>query len=159
MKKLIIAAVLFAFAGVFAGQAFAECGPGPLILKRKSSLFQAVAASTNATFFPTYTLGYTINTSGCKSSGLVYHEQESYITAATDNLSQDMARGEGAYLRGLATLMGCEDAAYPEFARMTQKRFDRIFQGENPEPVVLMQRIHGEVKSHPALASRCSWVG
>jgi len=92
------------------GYGMAGCGLGSLVFKENNGL-QILAATTNGTL-GSQTFGITFGTSNCDLSGkLVSKEQvEHYIAANQNALKNDIARGNGEALNGLAELMGKKDS-------------------------------------------------
>ena len=100
----------------------AGCGLGALVFGPVNMPEPGIlAATTNATF-GSQTFGITSGTSNCVSGGVVAagHEQAAFAEVTFDDLKRDMAAGGGEFLSSFATLLGCEPAARPELARMTQ---------------------------------------
>ena len=150
--------IVFAFGALLAvaagnGTARADCAIGGFVTgKSKGAIQQLLAFTTNSTFFITYAGAITTGTSGCSSSGIVKeeYEQELYVAATFDGLTEDMARGGGGYLRSFATLMGCGDELYPAFAQWSQDSVERF--AEMPEnPRVWVSAVKQDLSAHPQL--------
>ena len=154
-KRLVLVFALAAgLAMLWNGVARADCAVGGFVTnKSKGAIQQLLAFTTNGTFFLTYAGAITTGTSGCSSSGIVKdeYEQELFVSHTYDGLTQDMARGEGQYLRSFAALMGCDGALYPDFAEWSQAHAaDLAAVAETPDAWV------GEVKRGLALHPRLS---
>jgi hypothetical protein len=151
---LMLALAALLAAASWSGTARADCAVGGFVTnKSKGAIQQLLAFTTNGTFFLTYAGAITSGTSGCSSSGIVKdeYEQEVFVAQTFDGLTQDMARGEGGYLRSFAALMGCDRALYPEFAQWSQAHLaDLAVEPETPRAWV------GEMKrglaAHPRLS-------
>ena len=152
--------IVFALAALLASAAWSgvaraqSCAVGGFVTgKSKGALEQVLAFTTNGTFWITYFGAITSGTSGCSSSGIVKeeYEQEIYVAATFDGLTEDMARGEGGYLRSFATLMGCSDELYPAFAEWSQDSVERF--AERPEnPRVWVNAVKQDLSTHPRLS-------
>ena len=145
-----------AWSGVARAQ---SCAVGGFVTnKSKGAVQQILAFTTNSTFFITYAGAITTGTSGCTSSGIVKeeYEQEIYVAATFDGLTEDMAKGEGSYLRSFATLMGCGDELYPAFAQWamtasSQGSVERF--AEMPEnPRAWVSAVKHDLSAHPRLS-------
>jgi len=167
MKRFLIAGVFVGliFSAGFSFQATAaECGLGPLVMGAtvgdKGALRKSIGASTNVTFFPTYTLGITFGTLGCSSSGLVKKEldRQLFVTVNKDPLLQDMARGEGEFVNSMASLMGCPVMFYPAFGQMTQEHFENLTSQGTAHPADFVVNLREEIYSTPELAA-CDPLG
>ena len=79
--------------------------------------------SGNATF------GMTSGTNGCDTSGkLAYHGKSMLVLSSIMNeLSEDMARGEGEALTTYAVVMGVAAEDRARFATVTSEHFNEIF--------------------------------
>ena len=87
------------------------CGLGKLAWadhpKKENIAPQVLMATTNGTFFA-QTFGISFGTSGCTNDGQIWASEKVNVFTALnfDNLSQEMAQGQGEHLTSLATLMG-----------------------------------------------------
>ena len=149
--RLLIFSTLLTFLG--AGQAFANdpgnCGL-PSIAIKNSTINILVNFLTS---MPTYTLGVTSGTSGCKGMVLLEKEREFFVRSTYDELSEEAAQGGGQHLETLAGLMGCNSAT-GEFAKMTQSQFGNLF-ADAPESPVLINRLKAEIGKNPSLQAQC----
>lgn len=135
MKKLsIIGASVFLAMSVTAQAADntgAGCGLGAEVLEGKSGKGSNIAAAIlNAiavpnTFFMTTGGGLM----GCDPTQTVENEQakEIFVASNMDQLSSEVARGDGEYLNVLATLMGVEDQDMTSFRKLAQQNYDALF--------------------------------
>lgn len=101
------------------------CGLGWEIVKKESLASTATRQTTNA-FLPN-TFSMTFGTSGCSKHSIVKNESEQqyFVEANLEQLTLDMARGEGEYLRTFAAVMGCE-GSYSEFSSAVQNGYSKI---------------------------------
>src|SRR4026209_1382060 len=162
-KKVIMLSVAVLF-GMRAGLALAAnpdtgpgCGLGKLAWSdyshQKNIGPQVLMATTNGTFW-SQTFGISSGTSGCTNDGKVMAEQKTTMFAQLnfENLSQEMAQGQGEHLASLATLMGVPSAHQAEFFAMTQEKYTTLVQAGEASPVAMIKALNEAVASHPVLA-------
>lgn len=162
MRKLVIlaamAVVMLAVSTARAqgGYGMAGCGLGSLVFHENSTGIQIVAATLNGTGYQTF--GITSGTSNCVSGGVVkaQREQAAFAEVNFQDLKRNMATGGGEYLTSFSTLLGCEDAAKPAFAKMTQEKYEAIVPSDKTTPMQLLGGVKAQIKSDPALAGMCS---
>jgi hypothetical protein len=134
----------------------AGCGLGSLLIKDNTTLMQVIAATLNGTGYQTF--GITSGTSNCTSGGVVkaQREQAAFAEVNFQDLKRNMAAGGGEFLTSFSSLLGCEEAAKPVLAKMTQTRYESILPTEATSPVQLVENVKSQIKATPALASSCS---
>jgi len=161
MKKLaILGAVVGIMAGASAARAqgygMAGCGLGSLVFK-DNGMTQILAATTNGTF-ASQTFGITSGTSNCGSGGVIkaQREQAAFAEVNFQDLKRNMATGGGEFLTSFATLLGCEDAAKPALAKMTQSKYESILPTEKTTPMEMLSGVKTQIKSDAQLAGSCS---
>ncbi len=158
MKRLLYAAVVFALIPV--SQSFAEatgpgCGVGAIIFKgQKGVVPQVLAATTNGTL-GNQTFGISTGTLGCTQDGVVKNDQkvDVFASANLDNLSQEMAQGQGEHLASLASLLGVPAEHQSEFFALTQTKYTAIFPTEQTTSNEMLVSLNGEMSTHPTLSS------
>ena len=132
------------------------CGVGKVIWAdyrhQKNILPQSLMFSTNALF--SNTIGITFGVSGCTNDGKFMAEQKATMFAEVnfENLSQEMAQGQGEHLASLATLLGVPAEHHAEFFAMTQERYTSLIQSGETTPVAMLKALNGAIASHPVLA-------
>jgi len=111
--------------GGTASYGMAGCGLGSLVFKENTQA-QILAATTNGTF-GSQTFGITFGTSNCAPNGSMASKEQvqSFIAANQTSLKNDIARGNGETLSGLAELMGHKDSA--EFNANLKAHYGQIF--------------------------------
>ncbi|HSY37909.1 MAG TPA: DUF3015 domain-containing protein [Polyangia bacterium] len=161
MKKLaILGAVVGIMAGASAARAqgygMAGCGLGSLVFK-DNGMTQILAATTNGTF-ANQTFAITSGTSNCGSGGVIkaQREQAAFAEVNFQDLKRNMATGGGEFLTSFATLLGCEDAAKPALAKMTQSKYEAILPTEKTTPMEMLSGVKTQIKSDTQLAGSCS---
>jgi hypothetical protein len=163
LKKVLMLSVAVLF-GMQAGLAMAAnpdtgpgCGLGKLAWSdykgQKEIAPQVLMATTNGTFWST-TFGISSGTSGCTSDGKIMAEQKTTMFAQLnfENLSQEMAQGQGEHLASLATLMGVPAEHQAAFFVMTQERYTSLVKTGEASPVAMVKAINDAIATHPVLA-------
>ena len=162
-KKLIMlsVAVLFGMQGGLAMAANPDTGPGCGLGKlawsdyshQKNIAPQVLMATTNGTF-GSQTFGISTGTSGCTNDGKVMAEKKTTMFAELnfENLSQEMAQGQGEHLASLATLMGVPAEHQASFFAMTQERYISLVKTGEASPVAMVKAINDAIATHPVLA-------
>lgn len=135
MKKLALGIALSASVAAFstaqAEETGAGCGVGKVIFEGQSGVgINIVAALVND--FLSGSFSITSGTMGCDSTQTVMNDQQKEIFVAMnmDNLTVDMAQGQGDYLNSLASMMGIEEQDKNSFYNLTQDNYEKIV-GEN----------------------------
>jgi hypothetical protein len=86
------------------------------------------------------------------------YEQQQFVAANLDSLSQEMAQGQGDHVTALAGLMGCSSAVQGEFAKLSQEKYGAIFTSADAQPLVVLASLKQEMTREPALAASCSRI-
>jgi hypothetical protein len=131
------------------------CGLGYMLFQGQRGLVpQILAATTNGTF-ANQTFGMTTGTSGCSQDGIVSREHETavYAQATIENLSQEMAQGQGEHLASLATLMGVPAELHGAFFQLTQQHYASLFPTENNDAAQMLTALKTVLAADPVLAS------
>jgi hypothetical protein len=155
MKLFLIAILSLIGAGAMANDA--GCGLGSMIIQKNSKGLQLLAMTTNSWFF-TQPLGITSGTSGCSSSGIVQNDKqiEYFVEVNHDDLSREMAQGQGEKLNTLAQLNGCKSPeAQVAFAGMTQNSYGKIVPSADVKPSELLQNLKKEMSQDQKVAGLC----
>lgn len=164
VRKLFVLAFVAVFVGIPAvafSAANPDTGPGCGLGKLAWSDFknqkniapQVLMATTNGTF-GSNTFGISFGTSGCTNDGKVWAEYKTTLFAEInfENLSQEMAQGQGEHLASLATLMGVPVEHQVEFFAMTQEKYTSLIRSGETSPVALVKALHDAMSGHPVLA-------
>jgi hypothetical protein len=131
------------------------CGLGYMLFQgQRGVLPQILAATTNGTF-GNQTFGMTTGTSGCSQDGIVSREHETalYAQATIENLSQEMAQGQGEHLASLATLMGVPAELHAAFFQLTQQHYATLFPSEHNDAGHMLTALRTVLAADPVLAS------
>lgn len=164
VKKLLMLTGAMVFVGTQFGLAIAanpDTGPGCGLGKiawadfkhQKNIAPQVLMVTTNGTGMNTF--GISSGTSGCTNDGKVWAEHKVNVFAAInfEDLSQEMAQGQGEHLASLATLMGVPAEHQAEFFAMTQDRYTSLVQAGETSPIAMVKALNDAVAAHPVLAS------
>lgn len=144
MRHLVIGLffVLFSFSAS-AGYKAAGCGFGALVFKNNNEWWaQTLAATTNGTS-GSQTFGITTGTLECDANALFTQMEKAkvFIEANKNEISNDVARGQGETINALAGIFNCSEKA--QFASSLQNRYSEIFtENESSEKLaVKMQAV------------------
>lgn len=114
-----------------AAETGAGCGLGAEVLDGKSGKGSNVAAAilNNIAIPNTFFMTTGDGMMGCDPTQTVEKEQvkEIFVASNMDQLSSEVARGDGEYLNVLATLMGVEDQDMSSFRKLAQQNYDALF--------------------------------
>lgn len=165
-KGLFITLILIAFVGLQVSTVLAAgiadtgpgCGLGKEIWKNESNTDtigkQLLISTTNNPIIPLQLGGITSGTWGCKNNGKLWTEQKvnMFATANFENLSQEMAQGQGEHLASLATLMGISADYQADFFAMAQERYTSFATAGELSPMLLVRTLNNGIAAHPVLA-------
>ncbi|MEA1918444.1 MAG: DUF3015 family protein [Campylobacterota bacterium] len=143
MKKILLSALAIAALSTMASATVQDqtgCGLGAQIIKDDSSaVMLALQATTNGTS-GNQTFGITSGTSGCKKVKFVMNEAaQEFVASNMDQLSKEIAMGQGESLDTLAELLKVEDKA--EFSAALQSNYTSIYTSKNVEMADVMENI------------------
>ncbi len=169
-KGLFMALVVVAFIGTQVGVILAAgiadigpgCGLGKELWKNESNTDtigkHLLISTTNNPFLPLQAGAITSGTWGCKNNGKLMSEQKATMFAKVnfENLSQEMAQGQGEHLASLATLMGVPAEQQTAFFAMTQERYTSLVKTGEASPVAMVKAINDAIAAHPVFAKASS---
>jgi hypothetical protein len=133
------------------------CGLGKLAwadLKRQKDIApQVLMATTNGTF-GSQTFGISFGTSGCTNDGKVWaeHKTEHFVAATIDNLTEDMARGQGEHLAALALLLSVPPDHQQTFYALAQERYMEFMSRGETSPNALIKALGEAIAGYPVVA-------
>jgi hypothetical protein len=130
----------------------AGCGLGSQVMGAKDG--QIFAATTNGTL-GNQTFGITFGTSNCVGSPTVAKadRMDRYVVANKIQLADDIARGEGETITGLAQIMNCSDAS--NLGSKLQSKFTQIFESHDLVANEITDRIITVVGQDRELSVAC----
>ncbi|MEX0829340.1 MAG: DUF3015 domain-containing protein [Nitrospirales bacterium] len=113
---------------------------------------QVLQATTNGTF-GTQTFGISSGTSGCTNDGTIFASEKVNVFASVnfDDISQEMAQGQGEHLTSLATLMGIPADQHNMFFAMAQDKYTTLIQAGETSPKAVVTALYGAIDNHPVL--------
>lgn len=123
----------------------AGCGLGSMVIKENTKLMQILAVTTNHIGGQVFAI--TTGTSNCKAQNFVMTEKavQYFAEVNKDDLSREMAKGEGEKLQTLASLYGCETAATrAQFAKAAQAAYSRILPTANTAVTDMVKNLNRE---------------
>ena len=153
---MIFTLALAATSSAFAADSSSGCGMGYAIAPKQSLVSSSTRSLVNATF--SNTLGMTLGTSGCAKHSIVQNESKGihYAEANMDQLAMEMARGNGEFVQGFASVFGCQDSR--AFGRMVQAKYETLLPGSDVSGVELYKNVKSEIKNNASLSSSCSLI-
>jgi len=152
MKKIILglALVTMSFASI-ADPGKHGCGWGNMLFEGKDGLPVYLVASTTNMTAGNATFGMTSGTNGCQTHHPLPYGGESWFAAAdfSDQVVEDVAKGEGEGLDALAVMIGVEQEDRAYFNSVLHENFSRIAPNAEVSGEQVMQSI-AEVLSEDA---------
>lgn len=159
MKRLLLSTALMAG---LSSAALAEapggpgCGWGNMLFKGQSGLpAHLVASVTNGTS-GNASFGMTSGTNGCSTSGTLSYSGTPMITVMLDELSEDVARGDGEALAAVAISFGVEAEDRASFKQLMHKNFNNIFSANDVTAEEVLASMHILMKQDATLAKYVS---
>ena len=135
------------------------CGLGKMAwaqYKQQKNIVPQILMGITNQWLPPFnqSFGISYETSGCTNDEKLWAEEKATMFAGInfENLSQDMAQGQGEHLASLATLLGVPAEQQAEFFAMTQERYTSLIQSGEASPVALVKALHEVMAAHPVLA-------
>lgn len=160
-KKLVMLVVMLALAApvAFAGRS-SGCGLGAVALEGNSGLLMNLVATFLNGISGNQTFGITSGTSGCDASDTVYNDtlREEFVAVNFDNLSEEMAQGDGAYVAAMAELMGCDVNARSAFGEMSQAKYETLFSAPDMDAKTWLTGLEQEMAKDPVLSRSCTRI-
>lgn len=156
MKRTLIGLILTTSSAMtFAGAAGGEgCGWGQALFKGQSGTASHVLAITTNGSTGNNTIGVTLGTNGCSSTGtLSYGGKEMVnVSALMDEFSEDVARGDGEVLTAVAVSLGVKPEHREQFKAAMHNNFNTLFPSENVTTDELLAAMWGVLKSDQTLS-------
>ena len=131
MKKLLLGTLLVAVSSAALAEAPGgpNCGWGNMLFKgQRGTASHFVASTTNGTS-GNATFGMTSGTNGCSTNGTLTYGGKPMLVVSNmmDELSEDMAKGQGEALTTYAVALGVKPEDRAHFAQVTHEHFSDIF--------------------------------
>jgi hypothetical protein len=167
MKKMIALVLLLAAPALVSaapprgaatrGDGAGGCGWGSYLFNGNSGVGAHVLAVTTNGSFGNNTFGLSSGTNGCDANQPIkYKGGQIYISANMTKLAEDMSRGRGETLAGLAETLGIADQDKPIFYSRLKDNFAVIYPHESVTGAEAMNALVVVMKSDPALAKYVS---
>ena len=157
MKNVIVGLLtLLSASVVMAADSSSGCGMGWEVAPKQSLVSSSVRSIVNATF--SSTVAMTMGTSGCAKHSIVKNEAQGihFAEASLNQLSIEMARGNGDYVTGFASVFGCQDSR--AFGSMMQAKYESLLPSEQTSGVERCNNVKSEIKKNATLASSCTVI-
>jgi hypothetical protein len=154
-KKTAITALLVM---VPMGAALADkdvgCGLGTQVWAGQSGVIPKVLAATTNGTLGNQTFGITTGTLGCSSDGVITAANRLPMFAGSnlDQLSAEMAAGQGEALEAMAELYGVQETDKAAFYSMTQQNYATIFSSETVSAGEVLAAVDSLMKADARLA-------
>jgi hypothetical protein len=136
----------------------APCGVGSTVYKGdsgKSAHFTAAFIDYIINFIgvPTTPISMTFGVMGCDTSTTVklHQEKEIFVAMNFDNLSQDIAKGEGNYLVSYAQILGVSTEDLSTFNQLSQEQYLALLDSDDASAIELVKQMDNAMMSHPIL--------
>lgn len=157
MKHIILGLLaLISTTSVFAADSSSGCGMGYEIAPKQSLVSSSTRSIVNATF--SNTIGMTLGTSGCAKHSIVKNDAKGihFAEANMNQLAVEMARGNGEFVAGFATVLGCQNSQ--AFGSMVQANYETLLPSEKTSGVELYNNVKAQIKTNASLSSTCSLI-
>lgn len=133
----------------------ADCGWGNMLFEGQSGIVPHVLASTTNGSTYNNIIGATAGTNGCSFDGALTYGGTSMIsmTDFMDDITHDVAQGEGEALDALMVMMGIEKQDRAQFKKVAHENFDVIFPSSNVTAKKMMKSLN-KVMEQDAILSK-----
>ena len=156
MKRILLGTLMtIASASAFAvAPGGPNCGWGNMLFKGQSGLPSHFVASTTNGTSGNATFGMTSGTNGCSTTGTLTYGGKPLLAlnGMMDELSEDMAKGNGEALTTYAVVLGVPQEDRAHFAEVTQAHFAEIFSSADVTEVDVYSATLAVMKSDTRLA-------
>lgn len=157
MKNLLIGLfALVSTASVYAADSSSGCGMGWEVAPKQSLVSSSTRALVNTTF--SNSIAMTLGTSGCQKHSIVKNDAKGvhFAEANMNQLAIEMARGNGEFVQGFASVFGCQNRA--AFGSMVQAKYEQVLPSEKTSGVELYNNVKAQIKNNATLSSSCSLI-
>lgn len=131
MKKIILGSMLMLASATALAEAPGGpgCGWGNMLFKGSKGLPSHIVASTTNGSSGNATFGMTSGTNGCRTDGTLTYDGKPMLVVSNmmDELSEDMAKGDGEALTTYAVVLGVAPEDRSRFKQITNQHFTEIF--------------------------------
>ena len=153
MKKIITGIIMLSASSTAMAVApgGSGCGWGNMLFEGQSGPVHFLATTTNGTS-GNKTFGMTTGTNGCSTDGSLSYGGSSLIGSIMNELTEDVAKGEGDALTAVAVMYGIEENDRQAFADATHDNFAAIFPSEDVTAEQVMASLNDVIKNDTRLA-------
>ncbi|MFZ4713502.1 MAG: DUF3015 family protein [Bacteriovoracaceae bacterium] len=157
LKLVLLTLITSAFTHAAFADSSVGCGLGSLVFKDNSLVSSTLRVTTNHMFLTQY-LGVTSGTSGCTRHSIVMNEKAHihFAEVNLDQLSKEMASGEGQYLNAFAFTLGCKNGLSKDLGAVAKAHYDQIFPNENVNANDMLKNLGATIRLNPTLSKNCS---
>lgn len=155
--KLIIGLIgLVMASSVFAADSSSGCGMGYEVAPKQSLVSSSTRSLVNATF--SNSIAMTLGTSGCAKHSIVKNDAKGihFAEANMNQLAVEMARGNGEFVAGFASVFGCQDSS--AFGSMVQAKYESVLPSAQTSGVELYNNVKAEIRNNATLSATCSLI-
>ncbi|MGB0954468.1 MAG: DUF3015 family protein [Panacagrimonas sp.] len=130
------------------------CGAGTILWEGQSGVVAKVLAATTNGTFGNQTFGISTGTLGCSSDGVIKAENRltEFAGANLDQLSAEMAAGQGESMSALAALYGVESADRAQFNAALKANYANIFSSVEVTAAEVLGAVEATLASDQGLA-------
>jgi hypothetical protein len=125
MKKIALACLALSFVSIAAQgrDSLDGCGLGWEVTDKKTFTATTTRGTTNAFVPPTF--GMTTGTLGCDKLEIGANDKETmdYVATNYEVLKNELAQGDGEYVRGVSKSFGCQNNS---FSSSVQSKYDTV---------------------------------
>ena len=156
MKLIIALMALVATTSLFAADTSSGCGMGYEIAPKQSLVSSSTRSLVNATF--SNSIAMTLGTSGCAKHSIVKNDAKGihFAEANMNVLALEMARGNGEFVAGFASVYGCNNTE--AFGSMVQSNYETVLPSANTSGVELYNNVKAQIKNNATLSASCSLI-
>ena len=156
MKLIIALMALVATSSLFAADSSSGCGMGYEIAKDQSLVSSSTRNLVNATF--SNSIAMTLGTSGCAKHSIVKNDAKGihFAEANMNVLALEMARGNGEFVAGFASVYGCNNTE--AFGSMVQSNYETVLPSSNTSGVELYNNVKAQIRNNAVLSASCSMI-
>jgi hypothetical protein len=158
MKKQIVMGLTFVAMAASASAALAEgtsgCGIGKVVMEGRSGKdANLIASILNQVLIP-QSFSQTSGLMGCDTTKAVSNEyqRDTFVASNLDNLSVDIAQGQGDHLSALAGLMGIADKDKAAFYSVAQANYTNLFNSPQTTSKDMLGALNTAMLTNPDLA-------
>lgn len=158
IMRVLVSVLVVLFSNVVLASGDSGCGFGSVIISKNSKGLQLLSITTNHSFF-SQPIGITFGTSNCSASGIVSNEREKeyFVQANYNELSKNMARGEGESLSAFAVMHGCiTPKAKNEFAQVVKSHIVEVIPTSQTSSLEIVSNVRVQIEKNESLKQLCT---